>query len=642
MAPYKFSKKHCQEWIQDKQTNPKTGYSIDPTASNGVYKKLKRQCNVYEELAIKTRRLSACRSRSKKLRKELMSAMEKLRTLLDAPMSKKDAEKNIMATSPTIDMMRPIIEEEMASYDVQHMKYALRVIKFMYSIVDDSYPQLTFGEVKRMGDEIIGKFTKKAAEMSSPYKDQFKNVISMLQFYMDYIEKHWNRFKQQDTEANIMVQDRAEIEELSEDDMAIIPYKPNTASKDTNASSMKILQYTNASRANTPRTNTQRTNSMQTGTPRTNSMQTGTPPTNTIQANTPRTNTQRTNSMQTGTPRANTPRANTNKEKTPDRINSSINSDPYISTSELSRSVSSKPKSSPPNTVSSVSSWMTYVPESRSTQKSLRNNTAQELTNTLPVSPPVSIVDFTSTQKRAKSSLKTDLLQLDDYDMDKMLLLLDEMGISKKSMKSTLADKRSRMNALYDYIERHWDRFKQEIDAQDSTSSMTVSLPNAKRTNTNAAPRLSQEELQDYHRDTFMTILAFFGLSNQDLQDVDLIDVRKEFKRKTNASASEDDKKMMDQLLAYIDRHWSQFKDDARERIVTGSTGSFKTRINSMAAVGSSSSETNKSFKADNPLFNSSSAAKSANKSARVTQSMNTNPLFNALNSTPGRKNSKK
>eukprot|EP00983_Pelagomonas_calceolata_P041896 1138245-Pelagomonas_calceolata.AAC.19 len=270
-----------------------------------------------------------------------------------------------------------------------------------------------------------------------------------------------------------------------------------------------------------------------------------------------------------------------------------------------------------------MSSWMTYVPESKN---------AQGLTDVRPVSPPVSIVDFTSTQKRAKSSVKPALLQLEDYDMDKMLLLLDELGISKKSMKSTLAEKRSRVNGLYDYIERHWDRFKQEIDAQDSGSA---SLP--KRVNANAASRFSQEELQDYNRDTFMAILAFFGLSSQDLQDVDLMDVRKKFKRNANASASEGDKEKMDELFDYLDRHWDQFKQDARERIVSGSAGSFKNSINSMAAAGSSLD-----IKVENPIFNSRSGTKSDSKSARVTQSMNTNPLFNALNTSSQKKNSKR
>jgi len=602
MAPYKFSKKNCQEWRQDRNTNPKTGYTIDPKASNGVFKKLKKQCNVYEELAIKTRRLSLCRSRNKKLRKELMSSLEKVRTVIDAPMSKKDAEKSVMATSPTLNAMQPIIEQEMASYDPQHMKYALRVIKFMYSIVDDSYPQLTFGEMKRMGDTLIQKLEEKAEQMSSPSKDQVYRVISMLKFYMGYIERHWSRFMQKDADPAIIAKDQGEIEDVSEDDdMAIVPYQPNKTS--ANASSMGIVQYTNASRANSSSVNSAR-------------------------ISTPRANSANSN---------NTLQANTLKEKTPERLNT-----PSISAKESSRSVSRRPKSPPlDSSTSSVSSWMTYAPESMSAQNTtMRKHTSRGMTNTLPVTPPVSIVDFTSTQKRARSPLKTAVLQLEDYDMDKMLLLLDELGISKQTMKSTLTEKRSRVNALYDYIERHWDRFKQEIDAQDSKS---VSPFNTKSASTKTVPRLSQEELQDYNRDTFMTILAFFGLSSQDLQDVDLIDVRKEFKRKANASASPEDRKKMDQLLAYIDRHWDRFKQDARERIVTGSSGSFKSNINSMAAAGSSetfSSNNNRTVK--NPLYNSSSAAKSANKSARVTQSMNTNPLFNALNTASEKKNSKK
>lgn len=230
MSTRSFSPKQCEKWIKNKKTNPKTGRAIDPEAPYGLYQKLKKQCEVYEQLASKTRQLKSCRTQNKNMRKKLMSALEKIRLLMGTPMSVDDVKQSIAQSSETLELMRPLMEDEMSLYDPQHVKYAVRVIKFMHAIVDDDDSGLTLEKIKKMANKLIKKLRETMRQIPDSHEEQIKVIMSMVKFLLEYIKKHWHRFEQESI-----------LSKKSEDDeMTIVPYKS------ANASSMGIIQYTNA------------------------------------------------------------------------------------------------------------------------------------------------------------------------------------------------------------------------------------------------------------------------------------------------------------------------------------------------------------------------------------------------------------
>jgi len=660
MARYKFSKKQCNEWIKNKKTNPKTGYSIDPSAASGVYKKLKRQCGVYEELAAKTRSLTACRSRNKKLRKELMTALERVRRVTEDPsMSKKEAEQNMMITAPAINDIQPVIEREMSTYDVENMNYAILVILFMHAASGiNDLRDLELQDIKDMHNDLKMRLEEKSENLSLALsKDQMNLVVYMINFYMNYIERYWAKYKRdapsvliEEVEENEDEED--EEESSSNDDMAIVPYntkkssssRSNSQSKSNTGSPFDIVQFTNASSSRNSQKNFSPATSSKapTGTPRSsaaNSFSSFTIGPESLPRNT-------SNSKSSvNRPNSSMPRSSAGSNFVP---RSSAPSNTMTRSSVFSNSV---PKSSAgSNFVTSNSNTRSMTvnsrkpPSSSNSKKSSVSSVNYNSVNrpTIPVTPPVSLVDFTSMQKSVKSSPRKDeILLLEDYDMDKMLLLLEELGISKKSMKSTMAEKRNKTIALYDYIERHWDRFKQEIDSQNSSGSVKIPSSASKQAQAKSKsasggrgpPLFSQEELRDYSPDTFMTILSLIGLSpREDLEDLDIMDVRKEFRRRFNVDERESGKYFA-RLYAYIDRHWDDFKEDVRERIVSGESirtpSSFKENIHSMAAASSEGNNTSASQMYNNPMYESPKSTGNRTKSSRRSE-MVSNPVFNS------------
>jgi len=730
MARYKFSKKQCNEWIKNKKTNPKTGYSIDPSAASGVYKKLKRQCGVYEELAAKTRSLTACRSRNKKLRKELMTALERVRRVTEDPsMSKKEAEQNMMITAPAINDIQPVIEREMSTYDVENMNYAILVILFMHAASGiNDLRDLELQDIKDMHNDLKMRLEEKSENLSLALsKDQMNLVVYMINFYMNYIERYWAKYKRdapsvliEEVEENEDEED--EEESSSNDDMAIVPYntkkssssRSNSQSKSNTGSPFDIVQFTNASSSRNSQKNFSPATSSKapTGTPRSsaaNSFSSFTIgpeslPRNTSNSkssvNRPNSSMPRSSAGSNFVPRSSAPsntmtrssvfsnsvpKSSAGSNFVPSSLASS-NSIPRSSapSNTMTRSSAfsnSVPRSSAPsNTMTRSSAFSNSVPRSSAFSNSMpkssagsnfvtsNSNTRSMTVNsrkppsssnskkssvssvnynsvnrpTIPVTPPVSLVDFTSMQKSVKSSPRKDeILLLEDYDMDKMLLLLEELGISKKSMKSTMAEKRNKTIALYDYIERHWDRFKQEIDSQNSSGSVKIPSSASKQAQAKSKsasggrgpPLFSQEELRDYSPDTFMTILSLIGLSpREDLEDLDIMDVRKEFRRRFNVDERESGKYFA-RLYAYIDRHWDDFKEDVRERIVSGESirtpSSFKENIHSMAAASSEGNNTSASQMYNNPMYESPKSTGNRTKSSRRSE-MVSNPVFNS------------
>lgn len=211
---YHFSPQDCQDWRTNKKSNPKTEYTIDPQAKNGVYKQLQTQCAVYQELA-------ACRARHRKLE----------RTLRQLLVRRADAAHAIAPAAAAETHLRQQLRETLHAYDPQIMQYVIQTLTFIDHVLNETEASSpTLDDITHMSDRLLRKLRAKKRTASADQKVYLSMIIQVVQAYTRYTKTFWDRHHHHHERS----------------DMKLVPY-PN------DASSPKIFQYTNPLYQDTPR-----------------------------------------------------------------------------------------------------------------------------------------------------------------------------------------------------------------------------------------------------------------------------------------------------------------------------------------------------------------------------------------------------